>query len=300
MATCGGSGSGSGPGFLSAEDAKMMAKNSPVVWAEIAAIQQAILTSLCNCNNGEGGSGPGSCVTVKGNTPMTFIDGLKSIRVVTPGRCYCPVKATVKFQHLTGMGASANAIVANGVVTDIVMVSGGGGYINADPTVYLEHPIGVGFRGVVMVNHAGVILGVSIQEGGILYADVYPTANIIDPTEKGSGAVTKVNVNEETCGIESVDIVKTGIGYSAETYGEIIPAPNSKGIGASIDVTVNDNPYGTDPYQYYLAHMGEQTDCNLVSQIDQVKSYFMGLGYQVRVDVNPDTGATIQWTICWC
>jgi len=68
--------------FPVASTLSAQASTSPIVWAEISALQQAILSTSggCSCS----GSGQfGSCYG--GATPMTFVSGVTSV-TVTNGR----------------------------------------------------------------------------------------------------------------------------------------------------------------------------------------------------------------------
>lgn len=60
------------------------------------------------------------------------------------------------------------------------------------------------------------------------------------------------------------------------------------------------NPYGTEPSLYYNAHIGQNDDCAVKDQIEQVMAHFTNLGYDIVVQVDPDTNETIQWKVCWC
>lgn len=60
------------------------------------------------------------------------------------------------------------------------------------------------------------------------------------------------------------------------------------------------NPYPTDPYQYYLSLIGQLDDCGIKDQIEQVVAHFTNLGYTILPHVDPDTGETIMWEVCWC
>lgn len=375
-------------GFPTAGDAKKLSRNNGVIWNEICALQQAILAATSGCEYDETAmtcvnKGGSYCVTVGGQTPMTWRASVSDVTVVTPGQDYFPVTATATFVHPIGTGATADVIVSDsGVVTGFTITAPGSGYepivATADFTtlsgssaivtlivdetsgaitdtvisnpgagflvgeiipvdhltgtgavleitsvgsggeiqtitindggmdyqtivaeVVVNHPTGAGFDGVVQVA-IGTVIGVSIVDGGILYNDLLPVVVIEDVTGNGSGAETITEVGL-TLG-ELVDIIVTagGANYSSDTIGTVVPAPTSSGADATVDVTVNLNPYGTTPRDYYLSLIGQLDDCGIKDQIEQVISYFQALGYLIEAQVDPTTGATIQWEICWC
>lgn len=294
-----------GPGFPDANTAKLLSKNNSLIWAEIAAIQQAILSATSGCQLDttsmlcvdKGGS---YCVTVAGTTPMTYIAGISAIDITAAGSDYFPIIATVEFTHLTGTGATASATVENGVITDITVTDGGTGYTVDPVEVVVNHPTGQGFSGTVITDGAGVITAVTIQDGGILYSDLLPTVVITDMDGNGSGAVAELGVGQLLGDITDVTIISSGANYSATVIGEIFPALTSTGTSATVSVTSIGNPYVTVPYDYYLTLLGQSNDCALQDQLDTVSAYFLRLGYTVDIQVNPNTGSTIQWKICWC
>lgn len=55
----------------------------------------------------------------------------------------------------------------------------------------------------------------------------------------------------------------------------------------------------TTNHDYYKVFIGQATNRALQDQIEFVKSYFVDLGYAVKMQVNPNTQNTVQWYITW-
>jgi hypothetical protein len=383
MASCNGNN-----GFPSASDAKKLARNNSVIWAEICAIQQAILTATSGCEYDETAmqcfnNGGDFCVIVGGQTPMSYRSAVSDVNVTVPGQDYFPVVATATITHPIGTGATADVTVSDsgvvtgftvtaggtdydpivatadfttlagsgavvtlivdettGAITDTVIVNAGVNYLVGEvipvshltgtgavleiqsvgsggeiqtiaitdggqdyqtivAEVTVNHPTGLGFEGLVQVA-LGSVVGITVIDGGLLYNDLLPTILIEDITGNGAGAETVTDVGL-TLG-ELVDVIVTagGANYSSDTTGTVVPAPTSSGADAEVEVVIDLNPFNTNPRDYYLSLIGQLDDCGIKDQIEQVLAYFRDLGYVIEAQVDPETGSTIRWEVCWC
>ena len=207
----------------------------------------------------------------------------------------------VTITHTVGTGADVviGTVDTGGEILSLTINSGGVDYQTLYSTVTVSHPTGQGFEGTVQTS-AGAVIGVSIQAAGLLYADLYPSAVFTD----GLGEDTVVVlVDDSTPGpIESVTILNGGYGFQEDSVGTIVAAKDVNdddvGTGATISITVNFNPYGTTPNDYYLAVIG-QGSCAAKDAVEQVIFYFTSLGYTITPIPDPATG-TISWEVCWC
>lgn len=354
--------------FIKAEDARNFARDLPLLYEEICAIQQAILAAI---NNGE------YSTIVAGGTPMTATNSVVSVTVTDPGTDYFPIEATAVIVHpfgvnadvepivegttvtgfvindggtgydpvsatanMTGSGnadASIQPIVVDGVIVGVVIVDAGTGYLVGDAvpivhpagsgadlevgsvggggeilsvtindggedyqtinaTVDVLHPLGQAFEGVVQVA-AGVVTGINIIDGGFLYAPLLPTATVSDAS--GTGAVLEVEVDEMTGEVTGINVLNGGFGYSANPTVDIDAASGSLGTGATADAVVDFTASGLTSSQYYNVVSGQSSDRVLKDQIQFVLDYFTKLGYNIRGQVNPATGNTLQWQVIW-
>lgn len=282
-------------GFISATDAHLIAKTNVVVWHEICAIQQAVLTAIENSatNTGE------FCTTIAGNTPFTFVEEISSISIVAPGQDYFPVVATVAFTNdASGTGATGTVNVgATGIITSIDITAGGTGYDTGTTTVDITHPNGTGFAGTI-TETAGVIDGVTITDGGINYGDLLPTVAFVDPSGLGQEAAAVLTVGG-IGELTTVTLTNPGEFYSQSTVANVIEAPTSSGADGTLAITVTSNTFNTTPFDYYLQVTGTSSDNTIKVQITEVINYFRNLGYDIVAQVNPDTNQTIQWKVCW-
>lgn len=118
--------------FPTADIAAMMSRNYRVIWAEINAIQQAILTAIHGCDlvNGQcvdvGGK---RCTVIKGNTPMTFISSILSVAVTSGGSGY--TTPTIVFTDVAGLGAIATVTLASSTIAGVTITNGGANYTSA-------------------------------------------------------------------------------------------------------------------------------------------------------------------------
>jgi len=144
------------------------------------------------------------------------------------------------------------------------------------------------------ITKTAVVTGISIQEGGSGYAELFPTVSVTDAT--GSGAVLTTNVAGGE--VTAINIDTAGSGYTAPTL-TIVAAPTSGGTGATATATAGTNTFGTVPTTFNDVLVGQTTDAVILDQITYVSDYFTALGYNIRAQTNSTTMNTIQWSIIW-
>jgi hypothetical protein len=199
----------------------------------------------------------------------------------------------------TAFAATVSLVNGTGGILEVTITEEGTGYETVYATVEVQHPLGSEFEGVVLTT-AGEVTGVSIQNGGFNYHPLLPSAAIIDDT--GGGAVLEITESDVVGGaIQSIQIVSAGYGYSQDAEVVITPALTSSGSGAMASVTVAADPnnYGITAPLYYDVLSGQRSDRVRAGQIEFVQDYFTALGYNIRAQVNPTTGYTMQWWVIW-
>lgn len=184
--------------------------------------------------------------------------------------------------------------VVNGSITNPTILSAGTGYANATVAV----------NSYDVPNPTGTVAGISIQNGGSLYAPIYPYVVISDQT--GTGAQVNVTGVSDAGLIETVLLVSGGGGYSdgatAGTTNATVTIYNSDDIQnntATITLGKDATSFGVNSSDYYSVLAGQATDAVIADQIQYVLDYFTALGYNIRAQVNPATGNTMQWQIIW-
>lgn len=352
--------------FLSAREARSNSRNSLLIFDEICGLQAAILNAV------EAGK---LDITVSDNTPITSINEIQSVTVLTGGTGYEPVQANVVINHPLGAGADLSAVVTNSVITSFIVNAGGTGYEPIQPTIDMSalgngnailtvvqnnglitsinvvnpgtgynigddvviihpqgsgafaqvatlggsgeivsvvitnpgtgydpvvatvtvtHPTGTSFVGTVQTN-TGAVSAITITSGGIGYSDLVSTATITDPT--GFGAVLQVN---ETLGVvTSVDVLNGGSAYNPSATITINPPQGSSASGATASLVIDQSQYSAFAPEYYAVFLNQVNDIVKKDQIDQVISYFVSLGYVIKLQINPSTNNTLQWYIQW-
>lgn len=205
----------------------------------------------------------------------------------------------------TGLAFAATVAMvnANGGIISVNITEGGTGYQTVYATVEVQHPIGTEFEGAVITS-GGEVTGVSIQSGGFNYRNLLPTAAIVDTT--GGGAVLEITESDIVGGvIQEIQIVSGGYGYSQGATVVITPAtdinddPVGSGATATAAVAADPDNYGTTAPFYYDVLSGQRSDRPRAGQIEFVQDYFTALGYNIRAQVNLNTGYTMQWWIIW-
>lgn len=228
---------------------------------------------------------------------------ITNLIVLTPGTGYV-IGDAVPAVYPTGSTGTAfvatvSAVNGAGGVLSVTVTEEGTGYETVYATVEVQHPTGGLFEGTVLTS-GGVVTGISIQNGGVSYNTLLPTAAIVDAT--GGGAVLEILEADITAGvIQNINVVDGGYGYSQSPTVVITAAATSSGAGATATATTvaDPNNYGITAPFYYDVLSGQRSDRVRAGQIEFVQDYFTALGYNIRAQVNPNTGYTMQWWIIW-
>jgi hypothetical protein len=131
----------------------------------------------------------------------------------------------------TGTGATATAVVTNGVVTAINLTSGGSGY-TTPPSVNLISGTGATASASLLVN--GTVTGVTITNSGAGYTSA-PTVTFSAPGGTGTTATGTANI-DAAGRVTSVTITNAGSGYTSDpivTF-SAAPAGGTTATGAGI------------------------------------------------------------------
>lgn len=232
---------------------------------------------------------------VNGGTNYTVLDTITATRAVLPNIAY--VNAVFQI----------TAVSITGEILAIAVLNPGSGYQNSVTTAVIRsslnplvsYPLGSGFMSSVFTDIAGTITAVAVDNPGAGYATFLPYLVITDP---GTGAVTQVTLSGTS--VASIAVIEPGTGYTSSATGIVFnpptaALPNPPANPAVVDIIVAENTWGTNPNLYWQVWAGTVTNKQIQLQLNQVLSYFTGLGYTIKIQSNPDTGSTIQWKICW-
>jgi hypothetical protein len=247
-------------------------------------------------------NGAGGIVTVNianGGTGYTVNDTVVATRAVLPNIAY--VNAIFKI----------TSVSITGQIIEVVVLNPGSGYQDSVATAsivsslnpLLPYPSGTGFMATVLTDILGTITQVVISNTGAGYAVNSPYLVITDP---GTGATTSVVLGTglAATSVASISVLTPGTNYTPLATGTvfnpaIVALPNPPVTPAIVTITTSVNTFGTNPNQYWNVWSGAATNKQIQSQMNQVLSYFIALGYTITIQSNPATGSTIQWKICW-
>ncbi len=292
----------SGSGFLPAVDARLKARNDRVIYAEICAIEQQILDTINNCT----GTAPLE-ITINGGTPITTPNGIESIMVLDGGSQYIESSPTVAITSTAGTGFAAIPLVdlTTGAVIGFNISDRGSDYEVGD-VVDVTHALGatgILFEGVVSaVSDVAPfdVLGITITVGGTGYLDT-PYVTILDPESTGSGFIGTIELDPADNSVVEISILNGGRNYSTNSTAIIVGDVGVGGSNAIITTTTQSSMYNVnvDPSHYYEVWAGLVDDKAVKLQIDTIQQYFISLGYNFIIQVNPVTMDTLQWYISW-
>lgn len=219
-----------GQGFPNAALMQQIALNSPIVWQEICAIQQAVLSASSGCQPG----GSKLCITVGGTTPMTFVSGIKQVTVLSGGTGYYVDRPSVVFVPPVGrvpsIVATADVVTNGGSILSIDMTNYGEGYQPVNSTLSVGSVAGVDAVLEPIVSATGGIMGVNIIDAGQGYQvnDSVVPVRAVTPTTPLTNAELHVSAVSPNGEILSVSVTKTGQGYQPSTASvEIVSSLNS-------------------------------------------------------------------------
>lgn len=232
---------------------------------------------------------------VNGGTGYTTNDSVSATRAVLPNIAYVDAEFAITSVSITGQ------------ILAIAIVNPGSGYqdsvtearIVSTLNPLMDYPLGTGFFGTVLTNNLGEITQVVIDNTGAGYSTFSPYLVISDP---GTGAETQVTLSGTS--VASIAVTEPGTEYTPAATGAVFnpptaALPNPPLTQAVVTINVATNTFGTDPNLYWQVWAGVATNKQLQMQMNQVLSYFKGLGYTIQIQTNPATGSTIAWRICW-
>ena len=236
-----------------------------------------------------------------------------SVNIVNPGSGYTTSDSVIATRAVAPNVAYVNAtfqiasVSVTGEILAIIVTQPGSGYQDSVTTVEIvstlnptaPYPQGTAFQANVLTDSLGVITQVVVTNTGYGYSTMSPYLVISDP---GTGATTQVNLTGNTVG--SITVLTPGTNYTQSATGTVFnpstaALPNPPATPAIVAINVNNNTFGTNPSLYWQTWAGTTTNRPISAQLNQVLSYFIGLGYTISIQTNPATGNTIQWKICW-
>jgi hypothetical protein len=278
---------GTTPGFPTASAMELLATNNAVVWEEICKLQQAILAAASQCQPGGGKM----CTTVGGTTPMTFVTGVTSVSVTSPGAGYFQDMPAIRFVAPLGSfatGAIATITTNGGNIIGVSVVMGSEGYQPIPSTMSVSTIAGINAVLEPLIDAAGRIVAVNIVNSGSGYAtsDSVSAARAIAPNPAYVNAVFQIASVSLTGEILAVIVSNPGSGYddsvaTIEIVSAVNPAapyPLGTGFAANVltDVSgvvmgavISNTGYGYATYSPYLVitdpGTGATTQVNLLS-----------------------------------
>ena len=185
------------------------------------------------------GNGASANATVSANGVIT------ALNIISQGNGY--TNANVKVFCQSGSGAVANAVLSGGTLTNIVVTSGGTGYI-LPPTISFSGGNGSNAAAIVNPNQIvnGQITGIQITNVGSNYTSA--PAVSFTPVLGGSGVSATATVSGSN--ITSITVSNGGSGYSVPVFAQLSSNGGSNaaanavlGPGTVSAITVNSNAY---------------------------------------------------------
>lgn len=295
-----------GTGFPNSALMGQLALNQPIIWEEICKIQQAILAAASQCQVGGGQM----CVTVGGDTPMTFVSGVLSVDVDNGGSSSIPT--------YEGITATAGQTVVNTIV-DTVAITGNTSYllVFVNGVMQMEGallqytvtgPNQITFTYPLALNDSiaiySYVTGVSVGGGSGYYVDT-PSVYFVPPVGVVPSVVATATVTTNGGSILSINMTNPGLGYQpvpatmAVTStilgaGAVLePLVNAAGqivnvniVNGGLNYTVNDTITATRavlPNIAYVNAVFKITAVSITGAILSVAVLTPGSGYQDSV-----------------
>jgi hypothetical protein len=206
--------------------------NWPIVWSEINAIQQAILSAASPCQSG----GAQTSVCIGGTTPMTFISGITGVSVIDGGAGYYIDIPAVKFIPpynviIPGEDLATGTVITNGSrILSINITGGGHGYEPVLASANITSMTGSGAVLSVIVGADTSVYGISVITAGTGY-NVNDTVNIVRavaPNVLYVNAVASIGSVDINGAILSINVTVAGTGYQPSvTQAQIVSTLNS-------------------------------------------------------------------------
>lgn len=232
---------------------------------------------------------------VSGGSGYTTSDSVVATRAVLPNSGYVDARFAI------------TAVSITGVILSIAILNPGSGYQPSRAEVQivstlnplLPYPLGAGLIASVHTDILGTITQVIVESTGAGYSVFNPYVVITDP---GTGATTLLTLTGTS--VSSIAVLTPGSQYTTSATGAVLnpitaSLPNPPASPAVITINSANNTFGTDPHLYQEVWANTVTNKQIQTQLNTVLSYFAGLGYTITIQVNPQTGSTIQWRIFW-
>lgn len=233
---------------------------------------------------------------INGGTGYTINDTVVAHRIVAPNPAYVDAVFRITSVSVTGQ------------IIEVIILQSGSGYqpstvdtqIVSTLNSSLPYPLGTGFLATATVDSlTGAITQVTVTNSGAGYAVDSPFLVISNP---GTGATTSVALSGSS--VSAITVINEGNNYTLPISGTVYnpptaALPNPPSTPAVVTINVATNTFGTNPNLYWQVWAGTTTNKAIQLQLNQVLSYFGGLGYTIQIQTNPATGYTIQWKICW-
>ena len=164
-----------------------------------------------------------------------------------------------------------------------ITISNGTTMTNSTPTIVVTGtvtPVTVTNTNTVILAGSTVILGTTGLNLNSVIADINDAA--ITGVSAGKNATDNIVLSYIPLSTSWSFVVGNGT------------ANSDLGISAATNTT-------TDPesVSYYNVWSGLTTDVKKLSDINSVKSHFLGLGYSVLQSLNSNTNNTFSWNISW-
>lgn len=307
--------------FITAPEARIIARDSVTIFKEICAIQQAILEAISGCPPPGKYSvvvpspvyaEPPQPIDATGTSSIDLVSRTVAAAVTTTAGDGYPVSTPVPaiFTAPTTQTALLGTAVSDGdAITGIVILDGGTGYIGGENI--LVDDLGSGGTGaiaeVTMVSPLeGVVLQVTVINGGTGY-----TTNgkgVINPpvTTTALGTVETDATGNIIPG-QTVTITNPGAGYNTApsfiVENPLGPFPDNVTFEpvTPMTTTLDIDPVDgrPDSWMYYESFVGQLDSPEIEDQLNFVQKYFTDLGYLTTIQVNPHTMNTIQWQLSW-
>ena len=228
--------------------------------------------------------------------------GIEVVNVINGGTGYS-VGDNIPFVHPNGSGAQAEVadVDGNGAIISTLVTNKGENYEPVVATATINHPVGTGFEGTVMVS-SGSVTGITVADGGQGYNTLKPKITI---DGSGVGAAFTITVDSGTGEITNVTIDNKGSGYESSDTVTVEPALSTSGSDADLELVIESPDStipvinGLNPIDYYQAWINQDKTSILYENILEIKRYFESLNYFIEVLENPASKNTLQWRICW-
>lgn len=263
--------------------------------------------------------------------------GVDQIQVLDGGSGY-GTPPLVTLEGGGGLGATAEAILVDGVVDQIIVTNMGVDYTSAPSVIiegsataqallmptaldqitvadpgenYTASPLVAFSQGDALatahLNPTGIAY-VHIQSGGDSYVTNPQLSFSAGAGQVGTFTPPITNVNR-SFGVQSVTVVSTGSGYTTVPVIEFgLPMSGGNQATAVANLGSGSGVFTLQAYansqDYYLVWKNQQPSSELLrrpyyDQMQAVIKYFTDLGYTITQEVNPETQNTFAWRVLW-